>query len=167
MIHANSAGQSREATGAAASNLDLYQVNCTFFDALGRNERAYLLARSIQFFMPGVPQVYYVGLLAGENDMALLAQTRVGRDINRQRFTPADLALAMGRPVVQRLIDLIRLRNTHPAFQGTFTLDASDAHTLAMRWANGAATASLRIDLRDLANELTFSSDGGSSRISH
>ena len=167
MIHANSAGQSREATGAAASNLDLYQVNCTFFDAVGRNERAYLLARSIQFFMPGVPQVYYVGLLAGENDMALLAQTRVGRDINRQRFTPADLALAMGRPVVQRLIELIRLRNTHPAFQGTFTLDASDAHTLALRWANGAATASLRIDLRDLANELTFSSDGGSSRISH
>ena len=25
-----------EATGAAASNLDIYQVNCTFYDALGR-----------------------------------------------------------------------------------------------------------------------------------
>jgi sucrose phosphorylase len=74
-IHANSRGQSRQATGAAASNLDLYQVNCTFFDALGRDDGAYLLARAIQFFLPGVPQVYYVGLLAGENDMELLART--------------------------------------------------------------------------------------------
>ena len=73
-IHMNSNGQSRQATGAAASNLDLYQVNCTFYDALGRNDHDYLLARAIQFFTPGVPQVYYVGLLAGENDMALLAK---------------------------------------------------------------------------------------------
>ncbi len=56
------------ATGAAASNLDLYQVNCIFFDAVGRDAGAYLMARAIQFFLPGVPPVYYVGLLAGEND---------------------------------------------------------------------------------------------------
>jgi transcriptional regulator with XRE-family HTH domain len=55
-IHRNSGGQSRQATGAAASNLDLYQVNCTFYDALGRDDRAYLIARAIQFFLPGVPQ---------------------------------------------------------------------------------------------------------------
>jgi sucrose phosphorylase len=82
-IHTNSNGQSRLATGAAASNLGLYQVNCTFYDALGRNDNDYLLARTIQFFAPGVPQVYYVGLLAGENDMSLLAKTGIGRDINR------------------------------------------------------------------------------------
>ena len=161
MIHANSGGQSREATGAAASNLDLYQVNCTFFDTLGGDERSYLLARAIQFFMPGVPQVYYVGLLAGANDMALLAQTGVGRDINRHRFTPSELAQALGRPVVQRLIDLIRLRNTHPAFQGAFTLDETDAHTLAMRWTAGTASAHLRIDLRDLGNTLSFNDGTG------
>ena len=56
-IHQNSHGQSQQATGVAASNLDLYQVNCTFYDALGRNDEAYLTARAIQFFMPGVPQV--------------------------------------------------------------------------------------------------------------
>ena len=165
MIHANSAGQSREATGAAASNLDLYQVNCTFFDALGRNERAYLLARAIQFFLPGVPQVYYVGLLAGENDMALLAQTRVGRDINRHRFTGAEVLQAMARPVVQRLLELIRLRNTHPAFQGAFALDATDTQTLAMRWTHAAATAALHIDLRDLSHTLRFSTDTGTSSL--
>nr|UVY99701.1 sucrose phosphorylase [Agrobacterium fabrum] len=62
-IHRRSEDQSRLATGTAASNLDLYQVNCTYYDALGRNDDDYLIARAIQFFAPGIPQVYYVGLL--------------------------------------------------------------------------------------------------------
>ena len=165
-IASNSRGQSSEATGAAASNLDLYQVNCTFFDALGRDERAYLLARAIQFFMPGVPQVYYVGLLAGHNDVALLAQSRVGRDINRHRYALDELTGALAEPVVQRLIELIRLRNAHPAFGGRFVLDPSDVQTLSMRWVQGEHSASLRIDLRDLGNELRFSSDAGVSAFS-
>ena len=75
-IHLNSNGQSRFATGAAASNLDLYQVNCTFYEALGCRDNDYLLARAMQFFAPGVPQVYYVGLLAGENDMTFACPKR-------------------------------------------------------------------------------------------
>ena len=55
-MHANSNNQSRKATGAAASNVDLYQVNCTYYDALGANDFDYLLSRAIQFFAPGVPQ---------------------------------------------------------------------------------------------------------------
>ena len=47
---------------------DLYQVNCTFYDALGRSDARYLAARTIQLVLPGFPQIYYVGLLAGEND---------------------------------------------------------------------------------------------------
>lgn len=133
-IHANSQGQSRQATGAAASNLDLYQVNCSFYDALARDDEAYLAARAIQFFLPGVPQVYYVGLLAGENDMDLLARTRVGRDINRHHYTPAEIDAALQRPVVQRLAALIRLRNQHPAFSGQFDLLASPADRLHLRW---------------------------------
>ena len=90
-IHERSNGASRQATGAAASNLDLYQVNCTFYDALGRRDDDYLIARAIQFFAPGVPQIYYVGLLAGTNDVDLLRRTGVGRDINRHYFTQAEL----------------------------------------------------------------------------
>ena len=52
-----------------------------------RRSGATCIARAIQFFLPGMPQVYYVGLLAGENDMALLARTGVGRDINRHHYT--------------------------------------------------------------------------------
>jgi sucrose phosphorylase len=149
-IHANSGGQSRQATGAAASNLDLYQVNCSFYDALGRNDSAYLLARALQFFLPGVPQVYYVGLLAGENDMALLAKSGVGRDINRHHYTPQEIAAALQRPVVQRLLALIRLRNAHPAFSGQFSVGdtGGDDSRLLLRWQQGAHWAELQADLR-------------------
>ena len=85
-IHHNSGGRSREGTGAAASKLDLYRVNCTFSDAPGRYENAYLLARAVHCSLPGIPQVYYVGLLAGPNDMALPKKYGVGRDFNRHRF---------------------------------------------------------------------------------
>ena len=146
-IHDASGGQSRQATGAAASNLDLYQVNCTFYDALGRDDDAYLAARAIQCFLPGVPQVYYVGLLAGENDMALLARTGVGRDINRHHYTREEIRAALQRPVVQALCELIRLRNTHPAFGGCFELLESPHATLAMRWRAGAVALRLDVDL--------------------
>ena len=125
-IHQRSDGESRQATGGAASNLDLYQVNCTFYDALGRNDNEYLIARALQFFAPGVPQVYYVGLLAGANDMKLLQRTRVGRDINRHYYTRAEVEEQLARPVVQGLLDLIRVRNQHQAFGGEFHLDSSD-----------------------------------------
>ena len=147
-IHRNSHDQSREATGAAASNLDLYQVNCTYYDALGRDDRAYLLARAIQFFAPGVPQVYYVGLLAGSNDMDLLTRSRVGRDINRHRYTPAEIRAALARPIVQDLLDLIRFRNAHPAFDGEFRVLDTPAHELALEWRHGPDFARLTADLR-------------------
>jgi sucrose phosphorylase len=142
-IHINSNGQSQQATGAAASNLDLYQVNCTFYDALGRNDHDYLLARAIQFFAPGVPQVYYVGLLAGENDMALLAKSGVGRDINRHGYTAEEIDQALQRPAVQSLFELIRFRNRHPAFDGTFSLPESGESAITLRWDNGDAWAML------------------------
>lgn len=161
-IHANSGGQSRQATGAAASNLDLYQVNCSFYDALGRDDSAYLLARAIQFFMPGVPQVYYVGLLAGENDMELLARTRVGRDINRHHYAPGEVQAALQRPVVQRLLALVRLRNAHPAFNGTFSVGdtAGDDSRLLLRWQQGEHFAELQADLRAGRGEVLCSPAG-------
>ena len=134
LIHDRTGGDSRRATGAAASNLDLYQVNCTFYDAMGRDDSRYLLARAIQFFLPGTPQVYYVGLLAGHNDMALLARSGVGRDINRHYYRRDEVELALRRPVVARLMDLIRLRNTHPAFAGRFELIDTSDERLSMRW---------------------------------
>jgi len=160
-IHNASQGQSRKATGAAASNLDLYQVNCSFFDAMGRDETRYLLARALQFFLPGVPQVYYVGLLAGHNDMELLARTQVGRDINRHFYGDDEIAGECERPVVRRLIELIKLRNRHPAFGGSFQLLDSGADELHLRWQQGGDWAALRVNFVSLAHELSHSAEGG------
>ncbi|MHA6525720.1 sucrose phosphorylase [Tessaracoccus sp. G1721] len=132
-IHAKTNGQSREATGAAASNLDLYQVNSTYYDALGRDDARYLAARAVQFFLPGVPQVYYVGALAGPNDMGLLQRTGVGRDINRHVFTEDEIDAAMERPVVAALKALMRLRSRHPAFGGDFSWSEVDG-SLRLAW---------------------------------
>jgi sucrose phosphorylase len=162
-IHSNSKGQSRLATGAAASNLDLYQVNCTFYDALGRDDLRYLLCRAIQFFLPGVPQVYYVGLLAGSNDLDLLARSGVGRDINRHRYTPAEIEQALARPAVARLLELVKLRNTHAAFAGRFGMADSAEHVLNLRWCNGSAFASLRVDFETFDHRLEYSEGSGSA----
>lgn len=160
-IHANSKGESLLATGVAASNLDLYQVNCTWFDAIGRDAHRYLLARAIQFFLPGIPQVYYMGLLAGHNDLALLEATGVGRDINRHYYTPQELQLELARPVVRKLCELIRLRNTHPAFQGSFSMDDCGDNSLRLRWTRGAEQAELCVDFSDDSCSLNVTADGG------
>jgi sucrose phosphorylase len=158
-IHANSGGTSRQATGTAASNVDLYQVNCTFYDALGRDDDRYLLARALQFWTPGIPQVYYVGLLAGGNDMDLLARTHVGRDVNRHRYTLAEIEDALARPVVQALCRLIRFRNSHPAFEGSLACSGSAAR-IEMSWARDGDEAILRADLADGSAEVTWTENG-------
>jgi sucrose phosphorylase len=146
-IHLKSNGQSKKATGAAANNLDLYQVNCTFLDALGGREADYLIARAIQFFAPGIPQVYYIGLLGGMNDMGLLSRTGVGRDINRHYYTNEEIDNALRQPLVQRLIELIRIRNTHPAFGGEFHADAPEKNLLEINWNRNGHWIKLNADL--------------------
>jgi hypothetical protein len=77
------------------------QINCTYFSAVGNHDEWYLLARAIQFFTPGIPLVYYVGLLAGANDIELVEQTKVGRDINRHPFCLEEAVKETERPVVR------------------------------------------------------------------
>lgn len=163
-IHTRSHGQSRLATGGAAHNLDVSQVNCTYYDALGRDDRAYLTARAIQFFVPGVPQVYYTGLLAGENDMDLLARSQVGRDINRHHYTAGEITAALARPVVQALLRLIRFRNEHPAFGGEFTVGPGAAHELHLEWRGGGHRAALAVDLVTRTASVSHSMAGGGTQ---
>lgn len=119
----------------AYNNLDVYQVNTTYYSALGNNDDAYLLARAIQFFAPGIPQVYYVGLLAGTNDIALMERTKNGRDINRHYYTMDDVKNEQERDVVKKLKELMQLRNTHPAFNldGEIFIEANDENLVIVR----------------------------------
>jgi len=164
-IHLRSNGESRQATGSAASNLDLYQVNCTFYDALGRNDNEYLIARAMQFFAPGVPQVYYMGLLAGSNDMKLLDRTKVGRDINRHYYTGGEIAEQLSRPVVQRLLDLIRVRNEHQAFGGDFHLKQTSDDVVVLEWRRDAHWARLEVDLAARSASITLSTSSGFEKM--
>ncbi|HUA17632.1 MAG TPA: sucrose phosphorylase [Bryobacteraceae bacterium] len=164
-IHLRSAGDSRRATGAAATNLDLYQINCTYYDALGRRDDDYLIARAIQFFAPGVPQVYYVGLLAGTNDMDLLRRTGAGREINRHYYTRAEVEERMEAPVVRSLFDLIRFRNAHPAFAGDFEVHSSGSTSIAMEWRKHSDWARLDVDLAVRRAAISHSDPAGERKI--
>jgi sucrose phosphorylase len=160
-IHQRSQGQSRLATGAAANNLDIYQVNCTFLDALGGRETEYLIARALQFFAPGIPQVYYVGLLGGRNDLELLARSGTGRDINRHYYSAAEIQTALTRPLVQKQIELIRLRNSHPAFAGEFRVDVPADHEIEIRWELEKHWVKLHADLSVPRASITGTSASG------
>ncbi len=163
-IHQKSQGQSKKATGAAASNVDLYQVNCTYYDALGQDDDDYLVARAIQFFSPGTPQVYYGGLLAQHNDMQLLATSNVGRDINRPYLDAKKIAQAKQRPVVDALSKLIVLRNSHSAFDGQFSVQGKGA-ILSMTWRLGDEVAVLNLDLAKRSCEIQTITAGNSLTV--
>jgi sucrose phosphorylase len=166
-IDQRSRGESREASGAAASNVDASQINCTFYDALGRRDNEYLIARAIQCFVPGVPQIYYVGLLAGSNDTTLLRRTRVGRDINRRYYTSNEVEKALARPVVRSLLALLRLRNTQPAFAGTFRILPATPDRLVLTWIHGDDEVRLDVDLAAMTASITSSGPGGTTVTWH
>ena len=132
----------------AYNNLDVYQINCTYYSALGNNDQAYLLARAIQLFAPGIPQVYYVGALAGRNDIALMEATKQGRDINRHSYSKEEVAREVQRPVVQDLLRLMRFRNACPAFGGTCQTALEGTRLIVTREA-GDWMAELSADLSD------------------
>lgn len=143
----------------------IYQLTCTFYDAVHRDDDMYIAARAIQLFAPGIPQIYYVGLLAGVNDNVLAAATGEPRDINRRRYSLAEAAEALRQPVVQRLLELMRLRATHPAFAGQFELAYSNESSLAMGWRLGADYCRVLVDLRFRTVTVTCTApDGGSER---
>jgi sucrose phosphorylase len=137
----------------------IYQVSCTLHDALARDDRAFLLARLLQLFTPGTPQVYYVGLLAGHN----VPTDGDPRETNRRRYTDAEVEAAVAQPVVATLLELIRLRRTHPAFGGAFGV-AGEAAELVLAWRAGDATAELRVSLGDGAWRAAFSTAEGTAR---
>jgi sucrose phosphorylase len=132
---------------ANADGVDVHQLNCTYYSALACDDNRYLAARAIQLFAKGVPQIYYVGLLAGENDHAAVERTGDGRAINRHDYTSDEIDVALSRPVVARLLELVRLRNTHPAFDGRLVVETDERSRLRMRWEHGPTSCTLEVDL--------------------
>jgi glycosidase len=128
-----------------------YQVNATYFSALGESDARLLLARAIQLFMPGKPQVWYLDLFAGPNDHAAVARAGEGghKEINRTNLTAEQVADGLGSPVVQAQLELLKFRNSFPAFG--FDADCEVAQTgperLTITWRKAEAFATLEADL--------------------
>ena len=127
-----------------------YQVNATYYSALGADEKKMLLARALQLFMPGKPQVWYLDLFAGENDHEAVRRAGAGghKEINRTNLSPEDVEARLALPVVQKQLELLRFRNTFPAFG--FDAEFScmlEGPGLMLEWKKDGRRAALTADL--------------------
>jgi sucrose phosphorylase len=153
-LYSQGANVKKKYSSAAYNNLDIYQINCTYYSAHGNDDQAYLLARAIQCFAPGIPQIYYVGLFAGENDIELLESTKEGRNINRHYYSKDEIAAEVQRPVVQKLFALLKFRNSCPAFNGEIKIVQGSENELNITWKNENSVAKLEANL--LTKEYTI-----------
>ena len=126
---------------------DVHQIRCTYASALGGNDDAYLTARALQFFTPGIPQVYYVGLLAGKNDLDAVKATGEGREINRHNYSLPEIDAALGTDAVKRLVRLIRFRNDCAAFDGVFSMPPCADDKVVLAWRGTEESCILEADL--------------------
>jgi len=143
-------------SSADYNNMDIYQVNCTYYSALECNDNAYLAARAIQFYTPGIPLVYYVGLLAGKNDIRLVEETLNGRDINRHNYNLDEIHEEIQKPVVRRLIKLMEFRNTYPAFDGELTIEDCKEKELILSYEYKGYKTTASIDLESYQTKIEY-----------
>ena len=122
-----------------------HQINATLPNIVA-NDTAYVIMRAVQFFLPGEPQVYYVGLFNGMDDVTLFEKTGQGRDVNRHNYTPSEIQEALNQPVTQAIIALARVRK-HPAFQGDFSWQVLGEDSMELTWVKGAEKLSLSFSL--------------------
>lgn len=127
-----------------------YQVNATYYSALGEDDRRMLLARAIQLFMPGKPQVWYLDLFAGKNDYAAMERAGAGghKEINRTNLSKQDVAAGLEKPVVQKQLELLKARASYPVFgpDAQITVKA-EGTKLFFSWENQGQKATLDADL--------------------
>ncbi|GAA2108549.1 sucrose phosphorylase [Microlunatus panaciterrae] len=141
-----------------------HQINATFFSALGADLTTYLVARAVQLWMPGRPQLYYVGLLGGLDDVELFARTGNGRDVNRHVYDADETADALRSDVTRALLALVRLRSNHRAFDGTFSHRVLGEDRIELTWTGAEASARLEAGFAaqpDLVIELTDAAGSG------
>ena len=135
-----------------------YQVNATYYSALGEDDKKMLLARAIQMFMPGKPQVWYLDLFAGKNDHEAVKRAGAAghKEINRTNLSPEEMEKRLASDVVSKQIELLRFRNTFPAFSfdAEFKVE-TDGTKMTMTWKNQGHTASLKVDFSDYSYAIT------------
>ena len=159
-------GLTKNLYDADGNKISYYQVNATYFSALGEDEQKLRLARAIQMFMPGVPQVWYLDLFAGTNDYVAAQSGRTAghKEINRTTLHKADIENGLKRDIVRDQIKLIRLRNTSPAFTGEIHIIDSEPQLLHIRWQHPDATATLKANLGTHGFSVSYD-DGSGEKV--
>ncbi len=144
-------GMTKNLYDADGNKIDYYQVNATFFSALGEDEQKLRLARAIQMFMPGLPQVWYLDLFAGTNDYAAAKRGRTAghKEINRTTLKLIDVEQGLKKSVVTDQLDLIRLRNTAAVFNGNIRVIDCEPHRLQIEWNHDGNSLTLDANLSD------------------
>ena len=135
-----------------------YQVNATYYSALGDDDKKMLFARAIQMFMPGKPQVWYLDLFAGKNDHEAVKRAGAGghKEINRTNLTLEQIEEAMKKDVVKKQLELLKFRNTCPAFGFDAKLDISFAESvMKFVWENEGHKAILEADFADYSYKIS------------
>ena len=129
-----------------------YQVNATYYSALGEDDRKMLLARALQLFMPGKPQVWYLDLFAGRNDLEAVRRAGPGghKEINRTNLSRAECESRLAEPLGQAQLALLRMRNSSAAFAPDAERSVRcSGSALTFRWRAGGEEALLEADLAD------------------
>lgn len=143
--------------GTDGKKISYYQVNATYFSALGEDEQKMILARAIQLFMPGTPQIWYLDLFAGTNDYKAVERAGEGghKEINRTNLSKKEITEGLKKQVVRKQLNLIKLRNTSTAFLGKVTFEKTFENQLRIKWMNGDEFAILTANLEDYSFEVT------------
>ncbi len=134
-----------------------YQVNATYYSALGDDDKKMLFARAIQMFMPGKPQVWYLDLFAGKNDHEAVKRAGAGghKEINRTNLSKEQIEEALKKDVVKKQLELLRFRNTNPAFGFDSELNIStEGSVMTFAWKKDGHEATLRADFSDYSYEI-------------
>lgn len=144
-------GKVKNLYGTDGKKISYYQVNATYFSALGENEKKLLLARAIQLFMPGTPQIWYLDLFAKTNDYEAVKQAGEGghKEINRTNLTERDITEGLKKEIVLKQLELIKLRNTSTSFLGEIKFITTSEKKLHIKWENKESYAFLEANLKD------------------
>ncbi|MGL4362064.1 MAG: glycosidase [Cellulosilyticaceae bacterium] len=130
-----------------------YQVNATYYSALGEDDKKMLLARALQLFMPGKPQIWYLDLFAMKNDYEGVKRAGEGghKEINRTNLTNNQVKDGLERDIVKKQLELLKFRATSPAFGFDSQLEvACKDSKIKFVWTNGIHKAVLKVDLETL-----------------
>ena len=147
--------------------ISYYQVNATFFSALGENEQKLLLARAIQMFMPGISQVWYLDIFAGENNYKAADKGGSGdhKEINRTTLSQQDITQGLKKDIVKNQLKIMRLRNTLTAFSGQINIAKSNEDELNILWSKNNSKAHLRANLHTLTFSISYTENNENMKL--